>query len=122
MTRPMPPAPAVTRTRNPFAEVSKPAMIALRPAAFLQFQLPELADGRRTEGGVRLGLRQLLEARLAVDGPRGSEMGMRPQHELPIALGARKGHAFLDEPAAEARAARGRLDEQQAQLGVGLSR
>src|SRR5580765_41565 len=42
-------------------------------------------------------------------------MRVGPQHELPVTLLARKPDALLDQAPAEAAAARGRLDQQQAQ-------
>src|SRR4051812_43206169 len=117
MTRPMPPAPAVTTTRRPFAEMSMAPMIAPSPPAFLQFQFPELADRLGPEGVVDLGPWQLLEARLAIDRARCGQVRVRPQDELLVAFGARKGDALLHEPFAEARAAGRRLKQQQPQLG-----
>src|SRR5436190_11293509 len=114
MTRPMPAAPAVTSTRRPFAEVSMAPMIAPSPAAFSEFQLPELADRLRPEGVVHLGPRQLLEAGPAVDRPRRGEVRMRPKHQLLVALCARERDALLDQAPAEAGTARRRLDQQQA--------
>src|SRR3954468_20077171 len=117
MTRPMPPPPAVTRTRTPFAEISMAPMIAPSPPAFLQFQFPELADRLGPEGVVHLGPRQLFEARPAIDRARCGEVRVRPQDELLVAFGAGKGDALLHQPSAEARATGSRLEQQQAQLG-----
>src|SRR5258706_7842152 len=104
MTRPMPAAPAVTSTRRPLAEVSMAPMIApprrsRRPdlAAFLEFQLPELADRLWAEGVVHLGPRQLLEAGPVVDRPRRGEVRMRPKHQLLVALRAAERDALLDQ-------------------------
>src|SRR4051794_30965897 len=116
MTRPMPPAPAVTTTRRPFAEMSMAPMIAPSPPAFLQFQFPELADRLGPEGVVHLGPRQLLEARLAIDRTGRGQVRVRPEHQLRVASRPRECDALLHQPPSQPRAPGGRVDEKQAQL------
>src|SRR3982751_1776421 len=116
MTRPMPPPPAVTSKRKPFAEVSMAPMIAPSPPAFLQFQFPELADRLGPEGVVHLGPRQLLEARLSIDRPGGGQVRVRPEDQLLVARHPRECDALLHQPPSEAGAPGGRVNEEQAQL------
>src|SRR4051812_18943638 len=49
----------------------------------------------------------------SIDGARGGEVGLRPQHKLAIALAARKPNAFAHQAAAQPMAARPGLDEKQ---------
>ena len=62
-----------------------------------------------------LGLDEL-EAARAVDAPRALELALRPERQLAVADGAGEADALLDELRADAAAARGGLDDQQAQL------
>src|SRR5437016_7513375 len=86
------------------------------PRGRSQRELPELADEFVAEARVPL-LSHPPETALLVDRARRGEIRLRPEHELAVALGARKGDAFFDQPPAEPAAARRGLDDQQAQLG-----
>src|SRR5712692_1033076 len=88
------------------------------PEVDLKLQFPVFAHGARPERAVRLRP-QPFEARFAVDGARCGEMGVRPKHHLAIALPARERDALVNQPPAEARAPRLRLDEEQAELRHG---
>src|ERR1700694_699422 len=105
ITRPIPAAPAVTSTRFPFADKS---MLG-------ELQLPVFARQIIAEAAVRF-LSDQLEPALPVDVARRREIRLRPQRELPVALRAREGDAFVDQALADAPAARLRLDQKQAQL------
>src|SRR4051812_47286894 len=87
---------------------------AIRSSAS-QLALERLPHERMPEAAVRFFLRESESARL-VDGTGGVEPTVGPQHDAPVAGGAGEREAFVDEPLAEAEAARGRLDQQQAQL------
>src|SRR5207237_760111 len=56
------------------------------------------------------------EARPLVDVARGQEQGLRPEDHLAVAGAAGEAEALADQPRAEARAARARLDQEQAEL------
>src|SRR4051812_7599563 len=57
-----------------------------------------------------------LEARLLVDAAGGLQLALRPENDPAVAAVARKSDALSDEAPANPEPARGRLDEQQAQL------
>src|SRR3954470_22578578 len=107
MARPMPAPPAVTRTRRPLAETS------LSGDSELAF--PIFSQHPGAEGPMRFAPHQL-EAGLSIDGARGSEVGVRPQHHLSITARPGEGDALLDQPPAEARSPRARLKQEQPQF------
>src|SRR5258708_19724578 len=69
------------------------------------------------EAGMRL-VAQAAEAGALVDVAGGDEDALRPQRDLAIARLAGEADAFIDQPCADAEAARLGLDQQQAQLGL----
>ena len=56
-----------------------------------------------------------LKAALRVDGARRRQVGVGPQHQLGVTLGAGEGDAFVGQPPAQAQPARGGRQDQQAQ-------
>src|ERR1051325_3724685 len=78
-------------------------------------KLPRLLDEVVAEAMVRPRL-HALDARALVDAPRRDEDVVRPERELAVSGLAREPDARLDESRAQARAARGRVDEQEPEL------
>ncbi|MNV10398.1 hypothetical protein D3C71_1009180 [compost metagenome] len=67
---------------------------------------------------MRLRVREL-EAALGIDAARGREAAVGPQRHLLVALAAREGDALVHEAPAQAQPARGRREDQHAQLRHG---
>src|SRR6266568_1056733 len=92
-----------------------------RLGGVLQVDVPGLADEIDAEGVVRLGGRAF-ESRMRVNAARREQVGLRPQRHGLVARLLRETQALVHQPLADSKAARLRVDDEQAQLGdrIGL--
>ena len=104
--------------RRPKAKARRHEAVRLadgRDAGSLQLQIPDTRRPRPGPSYCCVSLRGQREAGLLIDAARGGKDAVRPQRDRLVAGLTREADAFVDEPRAEAEAARLRIDQQQPQ-------
>src|SRR3989442_6496899 len=99
---------------HPAAHLAVLTRYALSARGLSELQLPGLAHQVLAEACMRLAVDEL-EARSLVDVAGGAEHAVSPERDLAVAGRARKLHAFIDQPRADAEPPRLRVPQEQAQ-------